>query len=234
MTDPASPDRHGRPLTVRVLYFGGLRERFTNTKLEEVPLPEGATIAQLLDELCVRYPGLEDMRGRVRVAVNEEVVPDAHALAAGDEIALLPPVAGGADPWCRLSEQPLDPAEVLRAVAGPGYGAVVTFIGLVRNHNDGRAVTRLEYHAYESMALKSFAGNIDRCEANVPGTRVAIAHRTGLLEIGDIAVIVAAAASHRAEAFRAARMCIELLKRETPIWKKEISPDGEEWIGMTP
>ena len=93
-------------------------------------------------------------------------------------------------------------------------------------------MTCLEYEAYPSMAVKVLADVIRRCEAIAPGVRVGIAHRTGRLQIGETAVVLAAAAPHRAEAFEAARACIELLKEEVPIWKKEISGDGAEWIGM--
>jgi molybdopterin synthase catalytic subunit len=128
----------------------------------------------------------------------------------------------------------LDVNELLAAVAGPTQGGIVIFIGTVRNHNEGRDVVRLEYDAYPEMVIKSLRGIVEQCRAGLDGVRVAVAHRHGALEVGDAAVIVAASAPHRAEAFSAARDCIELLKQETPIWKKEITPDGVDWIGMGP
>ncbi|MER7868947.1 MFS transporter [Streptomyces cellulosae] len=158
------------------------------------------------------------------VAVSARVVSDAHS---GD-------VTSGTDRYCRLTDRPLSVDEVLTAVTGPGQGGTVVFIGTVRDHNNGKSVTRLEYEAYPSLALKVLTDIIRRCEATAPGVRVAVAHRTGRLEIGEPAVVLAAAAPHRAEAFEAARACIELLKEEVPIWKKEFSPDGAEWIGTGP
>jgi molybdopterin synthase catalytic subunit len=145
---------------------------------------------------------------------------------------MIPPIAGGADPYCRLTDQPLSVDEVLASVTGPEQGGVVLFLGTVRDHNDGKQVMRLKYEAYASMVHSSLADIINRCRSGAPGVRVAVAHRTGVLNVGDIAVIVAASAPHRAEAFDAARACIELLKQEVPIWKKEISPHGTQWIGL--
>ncbi|HZE38646.1 MAG TPA: molybdenum cofactor biosynthesis protein MoaE, partial [Stackebrandtia sp.] len=102
-------------------------------------------------------------------------------------------------------------------------GGIVVFIGTVRDNSDGREVTAIEYEAYRSMAVKSLTEISERCEA--------VAHRTGTLAIGETVVIIAAAGPHRAEAFQAARSCAELMKWETAIWRKEIRPDGEEWIG---
>jgi molybdopterin synthase catalytic subunit len=107
----------------------------------------------------------------------------------------------------------------------------VVFIGTVRDNSDGREVTAIEYEAYRSMAVKSLTEISERCEAVTADVRVAVAHRTGTLAIGETVVIIATAGPHRAEAFQAARSCAELMKWETAIWRKEIRPDGEEWIG---
>ena len=221
-------------MQIRVLYFGALRERFVGTREEEVTVADGATLDHLVDRLCRTHPGLARVRGCVKVAVNEEFSSPGRPLADGDVVAMIPPVAGGAEPYCRLTDQPLSVDEVLAAVTGPSQGGTVVFIGTVRDHNRGRQVTRLEYEAYPSMVLKTLADIVHRCQSIATGVRVAVAHRTGSLGIGDAAVVVAASAPHRAEAFKAARMCIELLKEEVPIWKKEFSPDGAEWIGMGP
>ena len=140
-------------------------------------------------------------------------------------------------PYCRLYDAPLSLQEVIDQVSGPdhpGQGGVATFTGVVRDHNQGKSVVRLEYEAYPKMVLATLAKIIEGIEADIPGSRVAISHRQGVLAVGDLAVVIAASAPHRAEAFEACRRAIEELKADVPIWKKEVSPDGEEWLGMRP
>src|SRR5262249_35093217 len=137
-------------------------------------------------------------------------------------------------PYCRLTNEPLVLQEVIDAVTAGGQGGIVTFTGVVRDHNLGKEVVRLHYEAYRPMVLRTLSDIIARIEGALPGTRVAIVHREGTLAVGDIAVVIAASAPHRPEAFDACRQAIELLKQDVPIWKKEVSPTGEEWIGMRP
>jgi molybdopterin synthase catalytic subunit len=122
----------------------------------------------------------------------------------------------------------------MELVTGPGQGGIVTFIGVVRGDNHGKQVTRLEYEAYEAMVMKTLGEIIAKCEAVGAGVRVAITHRVGALSVGEPAVMIAAGAPHRPEAFEACRMAIELIKRDVPIWKKEVGPNGEEWLGERP
>jgi molybdopterin synthase catalytic subunit len=219
---------------INVLYFANLRE-CAETHQEIVEVADGTTINAALDGLCQTHPRLSARRPIIKTAVNDDLAGPGQALNDGDTLALMTPFAGGSgEPYVRLTDQPLDIDEVFRAVTGPSQGGIVTFVGLVRDHSNGKAVTRLEYEAYPSMVLKSLITIIERCQALAPGIRVAVAHRHGALKIGDVAVVLAASAPHRAEAFDAARQCIEDIKKETPIWKKEISPDGEEWIGLRP
>ncbi len=129
-----------------------------------------------------------------------------------------------------LTERPIEPAELLAAVRRDGDGGLALFVGVVRDHNDGRTVTRLEYSAYNPMADKEMdhiAAEISRAHA---GARVLFQHRIGSLAIGDVAVVVAAAAPHREEAFAACRAGIEAIKARVPIWKKEFGPDGSSWV----
>jgi molybdopterin synthase catalytic subunit len=130
-----------------------------------------------------------------------------------------------------LRAEPLSVDEALAAVRHPGAGAVDFFLGTVRDHNDGRPVTRLEYEAYGPMALAELERIARETEEKLPGTRCAIAHRTGALDLGDIAVICAASAPHRPEAFAACRRLIEEVKAHVPIWKREHGPDGPYWVG---
>ena len=140
-------------------------------------------------------------------------------------------------PYCRLSRAPLDLQEVVDAVSGPGFtgqGGLVTFTGIVRDHNMGKDVIRIEYEAYDQLVLSTLASIAQGIESTISGSKVAIVHRAGVLQVGDAAVVIAASAPHRAEAFDACRRAIEELKHEVPIWKKEVSPQGEEWLGMRP
>jgi molybdopterin synthase catalytic subunit len=130
-----------------------------------------------------------------------------------------------------LRADPIDAAEVLAAVEDAGAGGVVSFTGLVRDVDGGRAVTALEYEAHPGAqdALRAVA---EAVASDLPVVAVAALHRTGLLQVGDVAVVVAAAAPHRGEAFDAARRLIDDLKREVPIWKRQVFADGvEEWVG---
>jgi molybdopterin synthase catalytic subunit len=130
-----------------------------------------------------------------------------------------------------LRETTLSVDEAMAAVAHTGAGATVTFVGNVRDVNDGRAVTLLEYEAYASMARAEMERICEEVEREIPATRVAAFHRVGALAVGDAAVVCAASAPHRAEAFRACRMLIDLIKSRVPIWKREHGPDGPYWVG---
>jgi molybdopterin synthase catalytic subunit len=134
-------------------------------------------------------------------------------------------------PTVLLSAEPLSLDRVVAAVAHPGAGAVVTFVGAVRNTNAGHAVTRLEYEAYASLAAAEMGRILAEIAAELPGARVAVHHRTGSLDVGDAAVVCAASAPHRAEAFDACRRVIDRVKARVPIWKREHGPDGPYWVG---
>ena len=133
-----------------------------------------------------------------------------------------------------LTDQPLSLDRCLAAVRGPGMGGIVTFTGMVRLHSHGATIDHLEYEAYAPMAVKEMARLVDEIEAEVAGAALAVEHRVGRLGIGDVAVVIAAAAPHRAEAFTACRAMIDRLKDRVPIWKKEVGTEGEEWVGLGP
>jgi molybdopterin synthase catalytic subunit len=220
---------------VSVRYFAVVRERLGREE-ETLSLADDVTVADAMDELARRHDAVRALRPHLQVAVNQEAVPPSHRLRDGDELALIPPVAGGADRprHVKLVDRPPSLDAAIAAVSGPGMGGVVTFSGVVRDHSQGRAVERLEYEAYAAMAEKVFAEICDEIERFWPGTRVAIEHRSGKLSVGDVAVVIAAAAPHRAEAFRACEEAIDRLKARAPIWKKEIGPDGASWVGLGP
>jgi molybdopterin synthase catalytic subunit len=217
-------------MKIAVRYFAHLRERLRRES-DSIELADGSTVGDLLLLLGEREPLVATSRRSLQVAVNMEFMPAKTQLKDGDEVALIPPVAGGSA-LVRLSRQPLQYDEVIAAVSGPGQGGIVLFAGLVRDHNDGKQVVRLDYEAYDEMAVRKMAEIAARIESEQPGVRVAMVHRVGSLQIGDLAVILAASAPHRGEAFAACRAAIEALKVEVPIWKKEFSPDGEEWLGQ--
>ena len=130
-----------------------------------------------------------------------------------------------------LTRAALRPHEIVDTVRHPSAGAIVTFEGVVRDHHEGRAVTRLEYEAYDSMARAEMVRIAAEVETSMVGVRVACGHRIGTLEVGEVAVVCAASAPHREEAFSACRRLIDELKHRVPIWKREHGPDGASWVG---
>jgi molybdopterin synthase catalytic subunit len=219
-------------MRVTVRLFGRIREALGAKELS-VRLPEGASAASLRALLAEQHPEVGRLGPRLRVAVNGELAPDERPLAEGDEVAFLPPVSGGATgspAACTLSETPLDPAEVAARVEGPDAGGVVSFVGAVRDHARGRAIRFLEYEAYPEMAVSEMERIRAEAARRWPGTRVAIAHRIGHLEVGELAVVVVAASAHRDQAFQACRFAIDTLKQTVPIWKKEVATDGAYWV----
>lgn len=222
---------------LNLLYFAHVRERIGKSG-EELELPDGSTVADALAALVALYPSLERLLPTLRVAVDAEFVDLGHPLHDGAEVVLIPPVAGGSGPpLVRVSGDELggDMADALAAaIAGPAHGGVVTFIGRVRDHARGHAVTRLEYEAYGAMAERQLWKLVAEVEAAFPGTRAAVHHRTGVLAIGDVAVVVVTVSAHRGDAFDACRRLIDRLKEDVPIWKRETGPDGTEWVSDRP
>jgi molybdopterin synthase catalytic subunit len=218
---------------VEVLYFAVLRERLKSDG-EALELTPGATVGQARAALAERHPTIAPLLPQVRSAVNRQLVGDQHPLADGDELALIPPVAGGAPRKIAVLPTPLSLDEVVTCVQAPSQGGIVTFTGTVRRQGQQPNVARLEYEAYVPMAEEVLATIAAEIEREWPGTLVAIHHRTGTLAVGDVAVVIAASAPHRAEAFDACRAAIERLKQRAPIWKKEIGDDGSTWVGLGP
>jgi molybdopterin synthase catalytic subunit len=209
---------------VRLLAFASAADAVGHEQ-QEVELPDGSTLGTLRQLLATRYPALEALLPRLALAVDGEVVRDDASLRDGAEVALLPPVSGGAPPLARLTDAPLDVTAVIAAVAGPDCGALVTFVGTVRDRHQGRRVLRLTYSAYRLMAerrLAALAGGIEQRHH----ARVAVIHRLGTLEPGEASVVIAVAAPHRDAAYAASRECLERLKREVPVWKREHYADG--------
>lgn len=193
----------------------------------------GLSARALLEQLTARHPALGPLLPHLRVAVNQQFVGLDAPVPEGAEVALVPPVAGGSGLF-QVLQTPLRLEDAIAAVGGEAYGAVVTFSGAVRDQTRGRRVVKLDYEAYAPMAEQVFAQIAGEAAARWPGARVSILHRTGTLRPGELAVVIAAAAPHRAEAFEACRHAIERLKEDAPIWKKEHFEDGEVWVGLGP
>ncbi|MCP5042518.1 MAG: hypothetical protein GY944_15945 [bacterium] len=216
-------------IRVAVKLFGSLREAAGSTQLD-LELAEGTRVSQLRKQLAAKYPTFERLGDRLAVSLNLEICDADVVLSDGDEVAFLPPVSGGAAKRCTISDEPLDEAEVIGRVDGPDVGGVVSFVGNVRDRARGHSIDHLEYEAYPEMAEREMEKIVAQAQEKWPGTRVAIAHRVGRLEIGEAAVVVVAAAPHRGEAFEACRFAIDTLKITVPIWKKEVATDGEYWV----
>ncbi|HLH29083.1 MAG TPA: molybdenum cofactor biosynthesis protein MoaE [Acidimicrobiales bacterium] len=202
---------------------------------EYLELPEGATAGDLVDLVGDRYPGAAPILQRVSVAVNLETESRDHPLTDGDEVALLPPVAGGAGAkvttGVRADAISID--EVMDLVASPDAGGTVVFVGTVRNQSeDWGDVDHLDYSIYREMAEPLLARVAEEAADRWPLNGMCILHRVGSLPVGEQTVVVAASAPHRQEAFEAARYGIDEVKRRIPVWKLEIGPDRQRWIGV--
>ncbi len=209
-------------MRVSIRLFAGLRER-AGTGERELELAEGSTVRDVWDSLALgdEPPGL-------LYAVNREYAPREQGLADGDEVALIPPVSGGA---FRLVEGPLDLEAVVAEAADERAGAIATFQGTVRKQSRGRDVIALEYEAYSEMAEKVIAEIAGEVRERYDLCEVAVAHRLGRVEIGETSVVIAVSAPHRQDALAACKDVIDALKERVPLWKKELYVGGEEWIG---
>ncbi|MGB1699995.1 MAG: molybdenum cofactor biosynthesis protein, partial [Nannocystaceae bacterium] len=218
------------PTTRSIRLFAGLKEQAGTPQLT-LTCADGTTAADLRRLLVAAHPELAVGIDACRVAVGEKFVDEHERLPSDGQIALIPPVSGGQDADTNpppadapsrsrsacLTTEPLDPAAVAAEVDHEGAGATTSFTGRVRRQSRGVVVTHLEYEAYGPMALRVMQTIVDGIEASVEGARVAIHHRLGHLSVGEAAVVIAASAPHRAEAFDACRQAIEALKRDVPI-----------------
>ncbi len=204
---------------VRVRLFAGLRERAGWSEREI----DAATVADVWGAL-----DLGDEPGGLLYAVNKTYAERDRALAEGDEVALIPPVSGGA---FLLSEEPLSLDRAVDEVRDERAGAIATFTGTTRIQSRGRAVEHLDYEAYEGMAEAVMAEIAESLQARYELCAVAIHHRIGRVGIGDTSVVIAVSAPHRGDALAACRDAIDTLKERVPLWKKETYDGGEEWIG---
>ncbi|NNE07886.1 MAG: molybdopterin converting factor [Gemmatimonadetes bacterium] len=247
-------------ISISVRYFGPSADA-AGREQEERSLPAGSTLAALSEAIYGEYPGLRKAARSIRFAVNQEYASEDVALSDGDEVAVIPPVAGGApggadtpvpdsasgDPvHVALQEAPIDPAALERLVASHEAGAIATFLGTVRAEHGGPGgdasgkgdaddqLLALEYTAYGEMALKKMRAICEAARVKHDLIAVAAVHRTGRLALGEASIAVAVSSGHRAEAFAGCRYVIDTLKVEVPIWKKEHWSSGEtSWVDPT-
>lgn len=223
---------------VKLTYFAAARD-LAGTAQESLTLELPASLTSVCAALAERHPALKPHMSRFRAAINGNFADGDAAVCDGDEVVIMPPVAGGSgsenglDARVGLRNKPLSVDEAIALVSGPDKGAVVVFIGVVRDHNEGRSVAKLDYESYEKLAITELRRICNEVEQSKPGTRVAAFHRVGELAVGDLAVVVAGSAVHRAEAFDACREVIEQIKKTVPIWKKEWDAQGTPaWINF--
>jgi MoaE-MoaD fusion protein len=216
-------------MQIRVIYLGGSRQA-AGLREESIEVANGSSLRDAVETVAARHTALKPHLPFVRWACNNRFAADDLALCDGDELALVPPVAGGA-PKAWISDAPLDVNAVQQGIAGPDVGACVMFVGTVRDNNGGSSVQALRYEAYEPMATQELLRIVEDCEAEHPDARVTIAHRVGELAVGETSVVIAAASPHRDEAFSACRDALERLKTDVPIYKEETRDAGAIWIG---
>jgi MoaE-MoaD fusion protein len=218
---------------IRLLAFASAGDALGTGELD-LELPDGSRLADLRALLARDHPALAPLWPRLAVAIDGRLAAPDEALPDGAEVALLPPVSGGSGgsqeasaSAAALVDGPLDVDAVVRQVSGPDRGALVVFLGTVRDRHAGRAVERLTYSAYSPMAEARLRAIAAELAAAAPGVRVAIAHRLGQVPVGEPSVVIAVASPHRAAAYEASRAALERLKTEVPIWKREHYAGGE-------
>ncbi|HXJ43071.1 MAG TPA: molybdopterin converting factor subunit 1 [Bryobacteraceae bacterium] len=223
---------------IKVLFFGQLKDVCGRSE-DQLELPQGATVRSVFDHYAVQFPRLTGLAKSIVMARNHEFAPPSDLLADGDEVALLPPVSGGAplleieDPeghYFALTRGPIDIRAAEQRLLQGIDGALVTFQGVVRNNTRGRETLRLEYECYEQMAIRKMAEIGRGIAGQFAISRIAMIHRLGFMEIGEASVAVFATAPHRKPSFDAALEGINRLKRLVPVWKKEFFADGEVWV----
>lgn len=222
-------------MKVRVRFFAGMRERMGKSELA-LSVPDAIDVAALEAHLAEQYPGLNLPQQRFTVTVNRVYARPDRVLQDGDEVALIPPVSGGSAKLFEIVESPISLDNVAGRVLAPELGGVTLFAGTVRGvTRDGvtgeQRTDYLEYEAYPEMAEASFAGIAAEAQGRWPDiAAVAVVHRVGRLEIGDVSIAIAVAAAHRAPTFDACHYIIDRIKQVSPIWKKEVGPGGAMWV----
>jgi molybdopterin synthase catalytic subunit len=194
-------------------------------------LDDGATVADLKARFAEAYPAVRPLVETIACAIDEDYAEPGQLLRDGVEVALIPPVSGGSDALFRVTSEPLDAQVLADLVRRDDAGAIALFYGIVRNNNEGREVERLEYEAYEPMALRKLREVAAATKQRFPEVReVGAWHRTGMLEIGETSLLVAVSSPHREDAFTACHWAVDRIKEVVPVWKKEHWRGGSAWL----
>jgi molybdopterin synthase catalytic subunit len=226
-------------MRVRVLFFGILKD-VAGGPADDVHLPDGASVRDLLMQLEVQIPRLKQSLSSLALAVNQQYAGPETRLHQDDEVALLPPVSGGAPDakggrrYASIVREAIATSRIVAGLKRGEDGAALAFEGIVRNQTRGRKTLYLDYEAYEEMALAHMESLATQALQQFQIRDVAIVHRLGRIEIGETSVLIAVASAHRAAAFDACRWLIDTLKRTVPIWKKEHFEDGVVWADGEP
>src|SRR5450432_1522130 len=235
-------------MRVRVLFFGMLKDAAGKSS-DEIEIEDGASVRDLLAHCEARIPRLKEAMGSLAVAVNRQYAGPDTKLKAGDEVALLPPVSGGAPDgagetprrqpagrrrYALIVRERIDTAGFLACLKCGEDGAALVFEGVVRNQTRGRKTLYLDYEAYEVMALNEMEKLAQAALERYHVRDVRAVHRLGRLEIGESSIVIAVASAHRGAAFEACRWLIDTLKKTVPIWKKEYFEDGAVWADGEP
>jgi len=215
-------------LQIDVRFFALYREQAGQASMT-VELPTPATVGLAVEELRRMLPHLAPKAPDIVTAVNAQYASDDTPLQDGDQLALIPPVSGGA-PMIHITKAPIDPDAVTNNVRKETNGGTVTFLGTTRSHFEGRRVLYLEYEAYVDMAMEQIEGIIQDIRGKWTSIEMAVSHRIGRVDVGEVSLVVAAAAPHRKEAFLACQEFVDRLKQTVPIWKKEYFVDGSRWV----
>lgn len=226
-------------MRVRVLFFGVLKD-LVGKPVDEIDLPDGASVRDVLARYESLIPRLRDSLPSLALAVNQQYSAPDTKLKAHDEVALLPPVSGGLPEtelqrhFASIVREVIDSQKIVADLKRGEDGAALVFEGVVRNQTRGRKTLYLDYEAYQEMALAQMESLAKQALQQFGIRDVAIVHRLGRLEIGETSVLIAVASAHRAAAFDACRWLIDTLKRTVPIWKKEHFEDGAVWVDGEP
>jgi molybdopterin synthase catalytic subunit len=224
-------------IQVTVRCFAAVREALGTDRLE-VTVPTGCTVEGLRTQLAARAQVL--LRLPLAFAVNRDYARADTVLRAGDEVAFIPPISGGSGAVelyrFELQHEAIDPRALEAECRTDADGAVVTFAGTTRNHNEGSEVVSLQYEAYPDMAQRVMGALFEEAIKRFPITRARVVHRLGVVPVGEASVVVVVASPHRGPAFDACRFLMDRLKNEVPIWKREQLRDGGvlRWVGDLP
>lgn len=217
-------------MKINVKFFAGIAQ-FTGKSKHTLYFENNPQVKDIIEQLILEFPQAAELIKRSLLAVNHEYAKNEQFVMETDDIAIIPPVSGGEENLIEITSEELSADKIIAKVSNPYAGAILTFVGTVREFTADKKTVFLEYEAYPEMAIKQMQQISEEIAIKWPTAKVAMSHRIGKLAIEDISVIIAVATPHRDVGFEAGRYAIERLKQIVPIWKKEIWEDGEEWVG---